>query len=218
MFFVHVILMCLLEKIHNRCILLAFLLRVVKDDPHRVSLPRTQLADAVAHVNPIDSTGSLHGTGVNCERYSIALLERYNLYARLHTWTLFGQHKLAAGKIVVRRGEQDGDLNRENMLSVEILMKAVVIAFAVLEEQRRRPMLSCVMAALNEFSVSFGIAHVDVHCRIPAVGYRREMRIQRSTKFLNDLWQRIAEIFVLAAPEAMPSHDNAAAKEAVVEV
>ena len=97
-------------------------------------------------------------------------------------------------------------------------MKAVVITFAVLEEQGRRPMLSCVMASLNEFSVSLGIAHVDVHRRIPAVGYRRETRIQRSTKLLNYPWQRIAEILVLSAPEAMSSHNNAAAKEAVVEV
>src|SRR5580698_561146 len=150
--------------------------------------------------------------------YSISLSQRHNFRPRLHTRALFGEHEFSTREISVGLRQQDGHLYGENVFTIQVLVKAVVIAFAVLEEQRRRPKLSCVMASLNEVSVSFGIAHVDVHRRIPAVRHRRETRIQRSTKLLNYLWQRIAEILVLAASEAMSSHNNAAAKEAVVEI
>jgi hypothetical protein len=92
-------------------IYLSPLLRVVEDDAHGVALARTHLTDSVAHIDPIDAAGALHGTVVDREGHGIALLERHDLHARLHARTLLGQHKFSASEVVTRRGEQDCHLN-----------------------------------------------------------------------------------------------------------
>ena len=113
------------QELHERRIRL---MRVVEDDPHGVTLTRTHLADPMAHIDPIGAVGTLHWTGVNRESHSITLLERYNFRTRLHARALLGEHKFAASEVLTRGGEQNGHLNGEHMLSVEILMQAVVIA------------------------------------------------------------------------------------------
>jgi len=117
------------QELHERCILLPIpLLRVVEDDPHGVTLTRTHLADPMAHIGPIGAASALHWTGVNRESHSITLLERHDFRARLHARALLGEHKFAALEVLTRGGEQNGHLNCENMLSIEILMQTVVIA------------------------------------------------------------------------------------------
>lgn len=117
------------EELHERCILLPiFLLCVVEDDPHGVSLTRTHLADPMAHIDPIGAASALHWTGVNRESHCITLLQWHDFRARLHAWALLGEHKFATHEVLTRGREQNGHLNGENMLSVEILMQAVVIA------------------------------------------------------------------------------------------
>src|SRR5439155_22135186 len=118
-----------LQEFHERCIPLPIPLPgVVEDDPHSVTLTRTQPADPMAHIDPIGAARALHWTGVNRESHSITLLERHDFRARLHSRALLGERKFAALEVLTRGGEQNGHLNWENMLSIEILLQAVVIA------------------------------------------------------------------------------------------
>ena len=54
----------------------------------------------------------------------------------MHAGPLLREHEFAAGEISLRLGKQDRDLDRKDVLSVKILMQAVIVARAVLQEQR----------------------------------------------------------------------------------
>jgi hypothetical protein len=74
------------------------------------------------------------------------------------------------------------------------------------------------VATLDEVGVLFRIARIDSHRVIPAIGDRDQMRIDRCPKFAQKIGKRIAKIPVLPAPEAMPPHDDATAKDVVIRV
>src|SRR6185295_16397541 len=101
--------------------------------------------------------------------HAISLTQRHDLGTRLHARPLLGQHELAAREIQPRRGEQEGGLQREHMLSIEILMQAVVVALAVLQQERSWPRLTGAMATVEESGMFVGIAHVDTQGLVPSV-------------------------------------------------
>jgi hypothetical protein len=74
---------------------------------------------------------------VDGEDHALAAAERHDLGAGLHRGALLGEDELAAGEVLVGLGEQDRHLEREDVLAVEVLVQAVVVAGAVLQEQGR---------------------------------------------------------------------------------
>src|SRR5579863_8274735 len=89
------------------------LFRVVEDDAERVTAAGAHAADAVAQIDPVDASRALDRPVVNGEQNRVALREGNHLHATLHARALLGQDEFAAGKIPVRGGEEDGDLQRE---------------------------------------------------------------------------------------------------------
>ena len=61
-------------------------------------------------------------------------------------------------------GQQDRDLQREDVLAVEVLVQAVVVARAVLQQQRRRPRLAGAWQRSRNVRVLGRVAHVDRPC------------------------------------------------------
>src|SRR3546814_9521155 len=59
-------------------------------------------------------------------------------------------------------------------------------------------------------------ARCDSQRGVPAVGYLRQRRVDRFAQASNDLRQRIGEVAVLATPEAVARHDDAAAEQRAV--
>src|SRR5579872_1902481 len=104
------------------------------------------------------------------------------------------------------------------MLAVEVLMQAVVVADSILKEKRRRPCLTRIVATLDEVGMFLRIADIDSHRFIPAIGDRDQMRIDCRAEFAYKTREGIAEIFVRAAPETMPLHDDATAKDVIIRV
>ena len=94
-------------------------------------------------------------------------------------------------------------------------MQAVVVARPILQQQRRRARLSGLVAALEIFRVRLGITCVDPHRRVPAIGDLGERRIKRGAQRRDRIRQRIREILVFAAAEAVPRHDHPAAKRRI---
>ena len=76
--------------------------------------------------------------------------------------------------------QQDRHLQRKHVLAVQVLVQAVVVAGAVLQQQRRRPRAgpAAWQRAMNS-ACAVGIAHVDAHRLVPAVGDRRQPRVER---------------------------------------
>ncbi|MNT24803.1 hypothetical protein D3C72_1602990 [compost metagenome] len=97
------------------------------------------------------------------------------------------------------------------MFAVQVLMQAVVVAGAVLQDQGRGPPLPRVVAALQERGVIVGVLHGKAHLPVPAVGDRRQARVQRRAQRLQQGRQRVGKVLIFAAPKAMSRHHDAAA-------
>src|SRR6516225_818356 len=108
---------------------------------------RPQTAHAVAHVDAVDAARALHRPMMHGKDYALALRERHDFRPRLHARPLLREHEFAAGEIFARPRQQKGNLQREHVLAVEILMQAIVVADAVGKQQRRRLQLSGLVTA-----------------------------------------------------------------------
>ncbi len=151
----------------------------MKNNPNGITLPRPYPADAMAQVHPIRATRPLHGPVVNGKDNRVALTKWHHHRSTLHSRTLFSHNKLAPGKVSAGVRQQNGQLKREDMLAIKVLVQAVVIVHTVLKNKRRWPRLTGVMAPLNEIGVRLRIAHLNFHRFIPAIGDRNQMRIRR---------------------------------------
>ena len=61
---------------------LTWLLRVVKDHAECVTAARSQTADAVSKVDPVDTPGSLDGTVTDREDHTVTTTKRHDLDSR----------------------------------------------------------------------------------------------------------------------------------------
>jgi hypothetical protein len=159
----------------------------MKDNSNGVTLSRSKAAHSMSKVDAVGSPRSLNWPMMHGERHRVALAERDHFWPRLHTWPLLGEHEFAAGEIPLRFRQQDGHLYRESVLSVEVLMQAVEVARAVLKEQWRGSLLSCVVASLNKLVMTVRIANVHCHSRVPAIRDGREPRVESCTETLDEL-------------------------------
>ena len=92
------------------------------------------------------------------------------------------KHELAAGEILARPRQQDRDLERKDMLAVDILVERVPVARFVTQQQRRRAGLPGCVASRDEVGVTAGIAVVPPSRLRPAVGDRGQRRIERGSQ------------------------------------
>jgi hypothetical protein len=95
---------------------------IMKNDAHRVTLPRPQSADAMSKIYTVDTPRPLPRALVHGESHGVSLTQWDDFRPGLHPWTLFGQDELAAREISLRLGQKKGHLNRKNMFPVQILM------------------------------------------------------------------------------------------------
>jgi hypothetical protein len=140
----------------------------------------------VTEVDAIGASRALYGPVVNREGHGVTLMKRNDLRSRLHTGPLLREHEFAPGEISPWLGKQNRYLNRKDVLSIEVLVEAVVVAGGVLQEQRGGSRLPCVVASLDEIGVAHWIAHLDSHCLVPAIRDRSELRIERRAETMND--------------------------------
>ena len=199
-----------LIALSNRPDLMARLQSVMKDDAHRMTDAGSHATDAVSQIDAIRAARTLHGTMTDREDNGVALLEWHDFGTRLHARTLFGQHELAAGEVAARLRQQNRDLDREDVLAVEILVQAVVVVLMVLKHERRGTPLAGCVAALDEGFVRLRIARIGRHDLIPAVSDRYEAGIEGRAQRGNEPRKRVGEILILALPETMPAHDDPA--------
>src|SRR5580704_17083629 len=132
---------------------------VVKDDAKREAFAAFDPAHAMAQIDAISPARPLHRPLAHGKDDAVALRKRRDLRALLHARALLGQHEFAAGEVMARLGEQDRELQRKEMLAVHVLVQAMVVAGAVAQEQRRRSLLTRLMAAREERFVFRGIAN-----------------------------------------------------------
>ena len=99
-----------------------------------------------------DETGaarSLYGSVMHRKDHAVPLAERHDVGPRLPARPLLREHEFAAGEVASRLREQHGDMQREDVIPVEALMQAVMVARPVLKQERRRLGLTGPMAPLE---------------------------------------------------------------------
>jgi hypothetical protein len=190
----------------------------VKDDAQSAACAGADAADAVAEVDAIRAAGALNGAMAHGEGDGIAQAERDDFRAGLHAGALFGEDEFAAGEVFAWFSEEESDLDGEDVVAIDILVEAVVVAWTVLQEQRRGAELAGLVAAFEKGGVFVRELDIDVHGSVPAVRYRGEMTVKGSSEGLDNGRERVIEIFVFAAAEPVARHDNAGAEEAVIGV
>ena len=172
----------------------------------------------MSEVDPVYAASALNRTMVNGEDHSVALPQRHDLGARLHAGTLLGQHELAAGEVSSRLRQQDRDLQRKDMLAVEILVQAVVVIRPVLEQKRCRSDLPGCMATSQK--IGMRLADTARRCPVPhSIDWQSAPAAGRTPSAgRQQLGQRIREVLVFAAPITMPRHDDTTAKAVLVTI
>jgi len=114
---------------------------------------------------------------MDCENDAIALAERYDHWPSLHAWALLRHDELTTRKICIGLGKQNCQLDWEYVLTVEVLVQTVVVIDSVLKEKRCRPLLTGVVATLDEVGMRVRIACIDSHCFVPSICNTYKMRI-----------------------------------------
>ena len=159
------------------------LCRVVENDADCMTVSRPDAADAVPQVDAIRAARTLNGPVMNCENNGVALTERHDHRPALHARTLLRHDELSSSEVRAGVGKQNGQLEREDMLAVDVLVQAVVVADSILKEKRRRPHLTGMVATFDEVGVLLRIAQIDSHRFIPMIGNWDQMRIDRCPEF-----------------------------------
>jgi hypothetical protein len=90
----------------------------VENNADCMTVSRPDAADAVAQVHAISAACTLHRPVVNCKNNAVSLTERHDHRASLHTRALLRHDELATGEIRAGVGQQNGQLEREDMLTV----------------------------------------------------------------------------------------------------
>src|SRR6266568_15707 len=115
----------------------------------------------MAQIDAIHATRAVHRTMMHREDHPGSPAERDDLGARLHARPLLREHEFATREVVSWYREQEGGLQREDMLSIQILMQAVVITLAVVQEERGRPGLASAMAPFEKGRMRLRIVHIE---------------------------------------------------------
>ena len=173
-------------------------------------------AYAMPQGDPITAPCALHGPLADWEYHPIATAQGHYLGARLHTWPLFRQHEFPACEIPARLRQQEGRLQGKNVFAVKILMEAIVIPLAVLQQQGCRLRLAGLVAPVEEGLVIIRIPRFNSHGRVPAIGDPGKGWIQGSAQAGDGFGKRMSEVFVLAPPKAVARHHNTAAEPPVL--
>src|ERR1700756_4664052 len=114
----------------------------------------------MSKISPIRAADSSGWSMTHREGDAITLLQTHHLGPRLHPRALLDQDDFAAGKIFARFRQEKRNLNRKNILPVDVLVQGIPIALDVVEQERRRSGLAGLMAAFQVFRVRVWIVHV----------------------------------------------------------
>lgn len=189
----------------------------MKNDAYRIARSTPDSAYAVPHCRPRKSPTARRRAVIYREEDCIPLREvndRSFFAGRIR----FCDHELAAFEVDPGTRKEDRELKGENVFTVEVLMQAIVVVLKVPKDERGWSSLSRSMTPAEELGMRRGIANVDTHFAVPAVCNGHQLWINRFAKILQDAWQRVLEVLVLATPKTMASHDDAGSVDIVLRI
>src|SRR5947209_10751412 len=93
---------------------------IVEDHPERMAMTGAHLAHAVAQVHAVVAPPAPNRARVDRKQHAVALAQQHDGAARLHARPLLGEHELATLEVDAGLGEQDSDLERKDVLAVQV--------------------------------------------------------------------------------------------------
>src|SRR6202008_674775 len=142
---------------------------IVKNHPERMTVPGTNAAHTVAKIHTIHPAGARYRAMMDGEDDRVPPAQTHALGSRLHARALFAHDELTAPEVLARLRQQDRQLQRKDTFAVEILVEAVVVTGAILQQERRGTRLTGVVTAGNEFRVRGRITNIELQLLVPAV-------------------------------------------------
>ena len=89
------------------------------------------------------------------------------------------------------------------MLSIEILMETIIVSGAVLQQKRRRSLLSGCVATVKKRLMAIRETNANPHALVPRISDRDQEWIDRFSQLLNQHRQWIRKIAIFALAEFM---------------
>ena len=162
-------------------------LRVMENDPQGVSLSGMNGADAVTKVGAIVAARASNGSMMNCKDYRVALLGSEHFDPGLPARLLFGKHEFTAGEVAPALAQEKSELKRKHHVTIKILVQAVEVTGAILQQQWRWTILVGAMTLVKKVLEGFRIARQFTSKPVsPTVGNRDQMRIDGRPELLNN--------------------------------
>ena len=121
-------------------------------------------------------------------------------------WPLLHGEKLATQVVDPRAVEDDGHLQREHELAIEVAVQGVPIARPVAQQQRRGLVLAGGVAGVEPLLEGVGPRGRAAEAPRPLPGDRQQPRVQRLPQQLDRLGQRAGKVAVLARAKPVPCH------------
>src|SRR5437870_8241841 len=172
----------------------------------------------MAERDPVGSALAANRAMVDGEDHRLAPAQRHDLASGLRARPLLDQQELAAREVDARATQQHRHLQRKHQVTVDVLVEAVVVAGPVPEDERRRPPLAGGVTAAQEVVEPLGKPAALAERAPPVVGDGNQPGIQGPPQRVHERRQRVAEVLVFSAPEAVPLHDDAAPETPVIRV
>ena len=101
---------------------------------------------------------------MNRKNDAIALLKRHHHRTGLHPGPLLRHNELSAAEIIARLRQQDRELERKDVLSIQVLVQTVIVVHSILQQQGRGTSLARGVAARGIRSASPGS---ESRCPLP---------------------------------------------------
>ena len=121
----------------------------MEDDSERSPAATAQLANAVAHCDPVSSTSTADRAMVDRKDDRFAGSKRHDQNPRLHARPLLGQHEFSALKFFWV-AQEERCLQWKGQVAVKVLVQAIIVSSTIAQEQRRRAHLPSGVAAIDE--------------------------------------------------------------------
>jgi hypothetical protein len=148
----------------------------VEDHAHCGAPAALDRREAVAHPDAVMAVAALVGALAGGEDHERAPGRPQHMGAALRTRALLHQDELAAIEVLTGPVQHGQDLEGEVDLPVEVLVQCVPVALVVAQDQRRRPLLPGLAAALQQLLVLERERGVLAAQQLrPVVGYRRQV-------------------------------------------
>jgi len=163
---------------------------------------------AMTHIDPVVSFAAFYGPEIGGEQQGVTPPGLQDHGLGLDPGYLFCQYEFSPGVIIPGFVEEQHQLHGKINVSIEILVERIETALTVLENKDGWFDLSIVATLSQEFRMSSREPGIDLQGLHPGIGDGSDRRVDCLPDLVDQIGQRILEIFIFSQTKAIPLHRN----------